>query len=342
MPLTENVDLKIPVSSSTVTVRVIDSTTSLFLNPPLFWEPEIEGLEAVDAPVLCFLISNENCGQTRHILFDLAVRKDWENCAPATVKLINRTTHVRVKKGIADILDSNTNTDECAIRSCDIEAIIWSHHHFDHVGDPSTFPTSTHLIVGPGIISAYVHGREVREIDFNGHSPGRCKVGRFEGYDYFGDGSFYLLNAPGHCVGHMCGLARVSAGQGGAASDSFIFMGGDACHHAGLLQPSEYLPLSASLSPSIFHLHPKNSTTEPFMTPSRTMFPEYDKAVDTIRKIQELDAADNIFVILAHDGSIVDHIPLFPRPINDWQVHGLGFSTRWLFCRDFMGASDYF
>jgi ribonuclease BN (tRNA processing enzyme) len=30
-----------------------------------------------------------------------------------------------------------------------IDAIIWSHHHFDHVGDPSVFPLSTALIVGP-------------------------------------------------------------------------------------------------------------------------------------------------------------------------------------------------
>lgn len=34
-----------------------------------------------------------------------------------------------------------------------IDGIIWSHHHFDHVGDPSVFPSSTALIVGPGFKS---------------------------------------------------------------------------------------------------------------------------------------------------------------------------------------------
>lgn len=188
------------------------------------------------------------------------------------------------------------------------------------------------------LLDSDVRGRKVREIEFNGDSAGSCQVGRFEAHDYFGDGSFYLLNAPGHCVGHVCALSRVHVGHGGPDSDSFVLMGGDACHHAGLLRPSEYLPLSPSLPKSIFQVRPKNSTIEPFMNPSRIMFPDYEKAVDTIRKIQELNAADNVFVILPHDGSVVGHIPLFPRPINDWQGMGLGVSTRWLFCKGIMGA----
>lgn len=42
-------------------------------------------------------------------------------------------------------------------------------------------------------------------------------------HDFFGDGSFYLLDAPGHLLGHMMGLART-------AQDEYIVMGGDACH----------------------------------------------------------------------------------------------------------------
>lgn len=39
----------------------------------------------------------------------------------------------------------------------------------------------------------------------------------------FGDGSFYLLEAPGHATGHMCGLARTTADP-----PLFVFMGADA------------------------------------------------------------------------------------------------------------------
>ncbi|PLB48816.1 hypothetical protein P170DRAFT_446628 [Aspergillus steynii IBT 23096] len=345
-------DLKIPASESTVAVR---NHLSLSLNTSLFWQPQIKGLESVDVPALCFVISHEQHCQTRHLLFDLAVRKDWTKCSPATVKLINQATRVHVDKDIAEILDSNTEADECPVRSDSIEAVLLSHHHFHHVGDPSTFPPSTDLVVGPGVTSACwpgyptnsdamlldsdIHGRSVREVDFTRGSPGSsCQIGRFPAVDYFGDGSFYLLDAPGHCLGHMCALARVTADREGPSSDSFVLMGGDACHHAGLLRPSEYLPLDTSLSRSLLHSHPKNSTTEPFLVPSRAMFPQYDQAMDTIRKIQDLHAAENVFVVLAHDRSIVEHVPLFPHPINDWMARGLGVRTRWLFCKDFTSA----
>ncbi|KAA8644049.1 hypothetical protein EYZ11_004471 [Aspergillus tanneri] len=352
--------LHIPSSTSVVTVRVIDSTTSLFLDPPLFWRPEIKGLDGVTVPDFCFLVSNGS----RHILFDLGVRRDWENYAPRTVDLIRRTTRVHVDKNVAEILDAQEQWSGPVVRSKDIEAVIWSHHHFDHIGDPSTFPPSTDLVVGPGVkalcwpayptqpdspvLDADAQGRNVREITFSRDSPHVCRIGRFDAFDFFGDGSFYLLDAPGHSVGHLVGLARVSATGPG----SFVLMGADACHHPGILRPTEYLPIPTSLSPSpirqwstcpgdrLRHLHPRGSATEPFLTVSPVLFPDLEAAQDTVRKIQELDAAENILVILSHDQSIKDHIDLFPLPINDWMAKGVAGRTRWLFCGDFEGALD--
>ncbi|KAM5476938.1 hypothetical protein MauCBS54593_000209 [Microsporum audouinii] len=37
------------------------------------------------------------------------------------------------------------------------------------------------------------------------------EIGRFRAMDFFGDGSFYLLDAPGHAEGHLCALARTTA-----------------------------------------------------------------------------------------------------------------------------------
>ncbi|KAK3380737.1 hypothetical protein B0T24DRAFT_520037 [Lasiosphaeria ovina] len=367
--------LNIPSSSATVTVKVIDSTTSLFLDPPLFWRPAMKGFDGIHVPIYCFLVSHGD----RHVLFDLGVRRDWDNYAPKTVDLIRRTTQCHTEKNVSEILDAHANavdtdTAAAAVRSTDIEAVIWSHHHFDHIGDPSTFPVSTALVVGPGVpkvcwpgyprnpdamvLDADMAGREVREIDF---SVRPLRVGRFDAFDYFGDGSFYLLDAPGHSVGHITALARVTAGDG---EDSFVFMGADACHHPGVLRPSAYLPLPVQMELDMAQKQPTATATassrgvcacpgeafqrvqrngdaaEPFFVVSPVLFPDRPAAMETVRKIAEMDAADNVFVILAHDESILGRIDLFPREINGWRARGLGSETRWLFCKDFGGAID--
>jgi hypothetical protein len=39
-------------------------------------------------------------------------------------------------------------------------------------------------------------GRKLEEIDFS-RGEQRVKIGRFDACDYFGDGSFFILDAPG-------------------------------------------------------------------------------------------------------------------------------------------------
>ena len=304
----------------------------------------------------CFLISNGK----RHVVFDLGVRRDWENYSPSTVSLIRRTTTVETEKNVSEILDHDVNGVH--VKSKDIEAVIWSHPHFDHIGDPSTFPRSTDLVVGhgfkdnywpgyptnpeAGLLDSDFQGRNLREINIQKEGNG-LKVGRFDAMDFFGDGSFYLLDAPGHAVGHLCGFARVTS-----SPPSFIFMGADSCHHVALLRPSEYLPLPSTISPCpigkygvggcpgaiLQQLQPTQSAVEPFFRLSRLTFPNYDDAQETLRKIQELDAADNIFVIMTHDESLEDQIDFYPKTINDWQSKGTRSKTRWLFCKDFKEA----
>lgn len=93
-----------------------------------------------------------------------------------------------------------------------INAIIWSHHHIDHTGDPSLFPSSTALVVGPGfksnnttfpgypenpdalVANDAFFGRELIQLDFSSD----LEIGGFPAIDYFGDGSFYILQAQGH------------------------------------------------------------------------------------------------------------------------------------------------
>lgn len=148
----------------------------------------------------------------------------------------------------------------------------------DHVGNMKTFPGSVNLIVGPGfkknllpgypinkdshVLESDWEGRELVELEFNAS----LKIGKFKAIDYFKDGSFYLLDIPGHAVGHIGGLARVSKDSGGG-EDSFVFMAGDTCHHSkprtsqissslkanllvkgGQWKPNKYVPLPKHVS----------------------------------------------------------------------------------------------
>ncbi|KAK6077446.1 metallo-beta-lactamase superfamily protein [Seiridium cupressi] len=340
--------LNIPASEATVDVRVIDTKTELRINPDLFLQSQSDAqLQGFDAPIYCFLVTHGS----HHVLFDLGVRCDWENYAPRIVSLIKATTTIKPGADVAQVLDDDASGLQ--VHAKDVEAIIWSHNHFDHIGDPSTFPSSTDLVVGPGLKDASWPGwptvseagvrnsdaadRTVREINFDG--DGAVTVGRFAGFDYFGDGSFYLLEAPGHATGHMCGLARVNA----SPEPAFVFMGADACHHPGVLRPSLHLPLppSINLPPGLGycpgdllqHITVNGGTEKSFFTlPRNMLFPDHEAALDTVRKIQELDANDEVFVIISHDASIRDSLPLFPESVNDWRTKGLKTTTRWWFC----------
>ncbi|KAI9648457.1 hypothetical protein NHQ30_003091 [Ciborinia camelliae] len=320
------------------------------MKPGLFYEPILPGFDGPNAPIYCFLVSHND----RHVVFDLGVRIDWENYAPRIVQLIKATTQVTTcDKDVASVLDDDDSG--LGIRSSDIEAIVWSHSHFDHAGDPSRFPPSTQLVVGPGVkasswpgypsnpdgvvLDSDAAGREVREISFS--STG-LRVGPFDAFDYFSDGSFYLLDAPGHSPGHICALARTTADP-----PTFVFMGADACHHPGVLRPTKYLPLPKPTSSEhlngygacpgdlLMQLWKWKSPCEPFfnVAPGLVCYDHAD-AIKTVAKIQELDAAGNVLVLLAHDDSLDEFLPLFPKRVNDWQAQGLRESTRWLFCKE--------
>ena len=94
-----------------------------------------------------------------------------------------------------------------------IDMIVLSHAHFDHIGNLSTFPKSTSLLVGPGfkksllpgypsnlsstILDADYANRKITEINFDFNRDGDSdestgkviQLGRFAALDFFGDGS---------------------------------------------------------------------------------------------------------------------------------------------------------
>ncbi|OJI99599.1 hypothetical protein ASPVEDRAFT_128900 [Aspergillus versicolor CBS 583.65] len=344
--------VQFPLSQNVVNVSVINSTAHIRCPLGFFVEAPLPGHETLDCPAYVFLVENS---EGKKALFDLGVRTDKESFPPV-IRSGLAGLQMDVEKDIATIL-----REDGRILPGEIDSIILSHWHADHIGDPSTFPSHVELVVGPGFRDAFLPGypadpnavilesdyagRQLREIDF---VPG-LEIGGFRAMDFFGDGSFYLLDSPGHAIGHMCGLARTT-------SSTFIFMGADGCHHCGSLRPNNSLPLPSEVSPSPFsvppHLqgttcpgsvleaiHPRNSRTEPYYSrlapaPSR----DVPVAETTLGKMMLFDGNEDVFVIIAHDRSLLDVIDFFPSRVNEWKRKGWKEAGRWRFLEDFKDA----
>ncbi|KGQ05143.1 hypothetical protein BBAD15_g9601 [Beauveria bassiana D1-5] len=198
-----------------------------------------------------------------------------------------------------------------------------------------------------------IRGHRIHEVDFP------LEVGGFPAHDYFGDGSFYLLDVPGHTIGHICGFARTTP-------DTFIFMGADCSHYAGMLRPTEYVPMPDTIPPGTLDpyfppvcpcsaftvLHPKAGTSDhakplsearsqPFYDVTRNpqgIYELADLAQESVDKVKALDAQDNVLICLAHDVALVDILPLYNNDasadINDWKDCGYKEKTRWGFLND--------
>ena len=116
-------------------------------------------------------------------------------------------------------------------------------------------------------------------------------------HDFFGDGSLFLIDTPGHMPGHLGALALTGA-------DEWVFMGGDCCHHRSLLVGSR--PMSVTVGPAgqkCFHREP-------------------EVAEETIRKIRTLEKMGKVFVALAHDSFLVGSMPEYPASVSKWSASG--------------------
>ncbi|KAK4501167.1 hypothetical protein PRZ48_006973 [Zasmidium cellare] len=353
-------DLNIPASPSTVSVSIINTSTRIRgLSTRHFFDPPITGHDYIAAPAFAFLIQHPTLNRT--LTFDLGMSKHWRsNPVLNAMFASNPTVDISVEESVREILEAG------GVDCKDIEAVVWSHWHMDHTGDLPEFEKGTKLIVGPGfqekvlpgyprnpqsyVMESDWEGRELVEIGFEDG----LNIGKFQAFDYFGDGSFYLLDSPGHAVGHLCGLARVTADP-----PSFILMGGDAYHHGGMIRPSKYLPLPDSITPNPFTpsttspclghifepLLPNGDKTQPFYVPSvpegRGAYDDAEEAKRTIQKLQEADVREDVLMVAAHDETLLDIVDFFPKKANDFVKKGWVREARWRFLKDFAEAVGY-
>jgi glyoxylase-like metal-dependent hydrolase (beta-lactamase superfamily II) len=289
---------------------------------------------------------------------------------------------LEVTSDVVDILKS------ASIPLGSFHALIWSHHHVCHAGDVSLFPQDIPLVVGRGFKSnSKTHpgypqnptahtlqdafeGRKLVELDFNDDHAVHAKAKNsniiicgLRAVDWFGDDSFYLLEAPGHSSEHIMGLART-------AEDKFILLGGDAAHHAGEFRPSASLPLPESVVPSPFgppdsrssypgsafeSVHPATTVAAaaaadtaagafritPFYTVAPFMQTDPVAYRTTLEAVKTLDASPDVFVTFAHDSALCDVLEFYPKgELTEWYKDGPGETSkkeigRWRFLKDF-------
>ena len=337
----ETPSLNIPTSSSTCQLSIINTTCDIAVPPHYLVEPKIEGHKWLNQPTFSFHIKHEISG--KELLFDLGTRADWWNSVPHINELIsNHIPGFRVKEDVVDILVRGN------VNLTNIDAFVLSHWHFDHCGNIDALPKPCDLVVGPGFREAFLPGYPAKEdspfheADFQGREvielgfTDDFKIGKFQAKDYFGDGSFYVLNVPGHATGHICGLVRTTP-------DTFVFLGGDVCHFAGVFRPTEYIPMPDEIPEAIplhraisrpcpcsafMSSHPKgkDARTEPFYAVSTapgTFYADPPKAMESIRALAEFDADPNVLVAIAHDPTSLDVFDFFPEgTMNEWKTKG--------------------
>jgi glyoxylase-like metal-dependent hydrolase (beta-lactamase superfamily II) len=113
-------------------------------------------------------------------------------------------------------------------------------------------------------------------------------IGAFDrAYDVFGDGSAYIIDAPGHSSGHQMMLLRTTSGSN-ENEHTFVLLAGDCYHHPDLLK------------------EPKRTARPPYAKSGMHADPE--QAVNTMLRTREFTQKDNVWVIGAHDISVGEGI----------------------------------
>jgi glyoxylase-like metal-dependent hydrolase (beta-lactamase superfamily II) len=277
------------------------------------------GTKKFYVPDYCFLI--EHPTSNKHYIFDLGMRKDLENLPPYLVRNV-LPQFACEPISPADILKEHGTSEQQPEK---VEAVIFSHMHFDHVGDGAKAGFGkAGLWVGP---TCCTYARPGYPVDENGvtltetlptdgsrriveafisddllKKAGDKRVGKVEeakkkglyeavdlshpgddgwiglgsfdrGFDVFGDGSAYLIDAPGHSAGHQMMLIRVKIG---ISENDFVLLAGDCYHHPALLK------------------EPKRTARPPYSKESMHADPE--QAVDTMMRTKVFSEHKNIWV----------------------------------------------
>ncbi|KAK4230307.1 NAD binding domain of 6-phosphogluconate dehydrogenase-domain-containing protein [Podospora fimiseda] len=287
------------MSHTFVTVSALDAG-HLTLPERLFVTDAVPDKRST-VPSLSFLIQHPSHG---NIIFDLGIKRNIKDYTPAQQAHIAQRQPTITSPDCADSLRNNTNPLD---PTKDINYIILSHVHWDHVGTPSDFPNSTFL-VGSGTLDVLLNGAgplypselfnhdelpfertiEFPPIDENGPKKHTFTTSwtwkplptfPFT-LDLFNDGSIHIIDAPGHLYGHINLLCRLSESK-------YVYLGGDCCHDPRILTGEKGIALYDDGKGGMRSVHVNTGIAE-----------------ETLQKVREFtkESDAEVEVIVAHDG----------------------------------------
>lgn len=233
-------------------------------------------------PAFSFLLRHSKTAQT--VVFDLGIRKNWrETFPPAAPKRLEQMTfEVDVPQ------DAQTSLVKGGLSPEDVQNVCISHMHFDHIGDPSPFTNAT-FVLGEGSRTLLANGYPIdpdsnipadlvpleRTQFVSPDDPTWGPIGPFpKALDWLGDGSLYIVDAPGHVTGHVNFLTRTSNDGG------WVYLAGDSAHDRKLLSGEASIPKHC-----IFGCAHR----------------DVEAAVTHIGNIRKLMENERVRVLLAHD-----------------------------------------
>ncbi|GME48655.1 hypothetical protein GTA08_BOTSDO01880 [Neofusicoccum parvum] len=211
-------------------------------------------------PSLCFLIRHPTHAP---LLFDLGLKRDLTAYAPA------QQSHIASRHPIRTSPDCAASLRAGGLDPAAVATVLLSHVHWDHVGTPADYPAAV-FVVGAGTRAVLREGcgphypaaifnpdelpedrtRELPSVPGGGVGGvvAEEEEGRWHGrawerlgglpaaLDFWGDGSVWVVDAPGHLVGHVNLLVRVGERR-------WVYLGGDCCHDPRILRGEKGIAL---------------------------------------------------------------------------------------------------
>ncbi|KAG9185102.1 3-hydroxyisobutyrate dehydrogenase [Alternaria panax] len=206
-------------------------------------------------PSLSFLIRH---GSSK-LVFDLGLKRDFSGYREA------QQHHIAQRQPTIVSPDAAESLRRGGVDPKDVDTVVLSHVHWDHVGTPSDF-TRAQFVVGSGTMHLLANGggrlypvelfnsdelpddrtselppvREEEALRAFKIQLAELKWKPLAGFpatiDFYGDGSLYIIDAPGHLFGHVNLLARTGPKK-------WVYLGGDCCHDPRILSGEKGIAL---------------------------------------------------------------------------------------------------